>query len=272
MKLKELVDDIFKDGPIKPYDTMAFGVGNYTLYGEKELLEYKEKILQCDEFSEVDELNFMSIPFISVDNKSINAVTLKIDDNVKIKGKCYLLSIMYTPEMFDPSTFNKPVKDGAAITPAIYDIDTFEPKRSILLSFSPERKQEFPPSEFSGEELIRQELHDLLDKVIDNPDEYIIKGTRGLIVRGIFEKIESPKIPSPQNLSGIINKQDENPTHHIVFYLDKINTDKGVNLKLEQKLIPSELKDKFLEQFKEEGIHITGEQIDEFLKINNVNK
>ena len=91
-------------------------------------------------------------------------------------------------------------------------------------------------------------------------------------MRGIFEKIESPKIPSPQNLSGIINKQDENPTHHIVFYLDKINTDKGVNLKLEQKLIPSELKDKFLEQFKEEGIHITGEQIDEFLKINNVNK
>ena len=272
MKLKELMDNVFNDGPVKPYDTMSFGMGNYTLYGEKELLEYKEKLLECDEFSEVNELNFMSLPFITIDNKSLNAQTLKINGDTKIKGKCYLLSVMYTPEMFDPSTFNKPVKDGAAITPIVYDPTTFEPKRSILLSFSPERKQEFPPSEFNGEELIRQELHDLLDKVIDNPDEYIVKGTRGLIIRGIFEKIESPQIPPPQILSGVINKQNENPTHHMAFYLDKINTDKGVNLKLEHKLIPSELKDKFLEEFKEEGIHITGEQIDEFLKINNINK
>ena len=257
MKLKELVDDIFKDSPVK--------------YGEKELLEYKEKLLECDEFSEVEELHYMSLPFIT-NNKILNAQSLKINGDTKIKGKCYLLSVMYTPEMFDPTTFNKPVKDGAAITPIVYDPTTFEPKRSILLSFSPERKQEFPPSEFNGEELIRQELHDLLDNVIDNPDEYIVKGTRGLIIRGIFEKIESPQIPPPQILSRVINKQNENPTHHTVFYLHKTNTHKGVNLKLEHKLIPSELKDKFLKEFKEEGIHITGEQIDEFLKINNINK
>ena len=40
MKLKELMDNVFNDGPVKPYDTMSFGMGNYTLYGEKELLEY----------------------------------------------------------------------------------------------------------------------------------------------------------------------------------------------------------------------------------------
>ena len=68
----------------------------------------------------------------------------------------------------------------------------------------------------------------------------------------------------------LINRKNIFNTHKI--NTDKINTDKGVNLKLEHKLIPSELKDKFLEEFKEEGIHITGEQIDEFLKINNINK
>lgn len=262
MKLKELVDDIFKDGPVKPYD--------YTLYGEKDLLEYKEKLLLCDEFSEVEELHFMSTPVTHIDGKVISSETLRLGDGVKIKGKCYLLSVMYTPEMFDPSTFNKPVKDGAGITPIIYDPITFEPKRSILLSFSPERKQEFPPSEFNGEELVRQELHELLDKVLDTPKEYTIKGFRGLIVRGFFEKIENPQIPNTENLSGIINK--ENPTHHVVFYLNKINTDEGFNVKLEKRVIPSELKDKFLEEFKDVGIHVTSEQIDEFLRINNITK
>jgi hypothetical protein len=272
MKLKELVDDIFKDGPVKPYETMGFNTPNYTLYGEKDLLKYKEKLLLCDEFSEVEELHFMSMPFITIDDQPKNASSFKHSDGVKLKGKCYLLSLSYSPEMFDPSTFNKPVKDGAGITPIVYDPSTFEPKRSILLSFSPERKQEFPPSEFNGEELVRQELHELLDKVLDNPEDYRVKGVRGILIRGIFENVESPSVPPPQLLSGVINKQDTNPTHHLVFYMDKQETESGIKVELKNKMIPSELKEKFLSEFKDEGIHITEEQINQFLERNNITK
>jgi hypothetical protein len=45
----------------------------------------------------------------------------------------------------------------------------------------------FPPSEVNDEELLRKELHDLLDKVLDSPNEYKIKGTRGVMIRGVFE-------------------------------------------------------------------------------------
>lgn len=271
MKLKELVDNIFKDGP-KPYDSMGFNVPNYTLYGEKELSEYKDKLLQCEEFSEVNELEFMTMPFITINDKPVQAESLIINDGVKIKGKCYLLSVMYTPEIYDPKSLNETVKDGASITPTIYDPTTFEPTKKITLSFSPERKQDPSNLEFDQEQLIKQELHDLLDKVLDRPEEYLVKGVRKVLIRGIFENIESPNIPTPQPLSGVINKQDTNPTHYMLFYLNKINNENGVTVKLEKKMIPSELKDKFLEEFKEEGIHVTEEQIEEFLKRNNITK
>lgn len=268
MKLKELVDDIFKDGPLKPYDTMGFNIPNYTLYGEKDLSEYKEKLLQCDELSEVDELEIISFPFITIDNKPIQAQSLVIGDGIKIKGKCYLLSVMYTPEMYDPKLMNEPVKDGAYITPTIYDPETFEPSKKIMISFSPER----PATEFDSENLLRQELHDLLDKIFDSPEDYTIKGVRKILIRGIFENVESSSIPAPQNLSSMVNTQDIDSSYYNVYYFNKINTEKGIELRLEKKLIPAELKDKFLEEFKEEGIHVTEEQIEEFLKRNNIIK
>ena len=47
MKLKELLEDVFKDGEIKPYDALlSIGIKNYTLYGEKELSVIKEKLLE----------------------------------------------------------------------------------------------------------------------------------------------------------------------------------------------------------------------------------
>lgn len=271
MKLKELVDDIFKDGPLKPYDN-GFNIPNYTLYGEKELSQYKDKLLQCEEFSELNELEFMSMPFITINDKPLQAQQLIINDGVKIKGKCYLLSVTYTPEIYDPTSIHQTVKDGASITPTIYDPTTFQPLKKIVLSFSPERKQDLSNLEFDQEQLVKQELHDLLDKVLESPEEYQVKGIRKILIRGIFENIESPNIPTPQPLSGIINKQDVNPTHCMIFYLNKINNENGVTVKLENKMIPSELKDKFLEEFKEEGIHVTEEQIEEFLKRNNITK
>jgi len=272
MKLKELMSDIFKNGPIKSYDTMGFGVENYTLYGEKDLAQFKEKLLECEEFSEVEELHFMSMPFITIDDRAKTASSFKHSDGVKLKGKCYLLSLSYTPEMYDPNSINEPIKDGACITPIMYNPNTFEPSRKIVLSFSPERKQDLSPFNENPEQLIKQELHDLLDKVLDNPEDYRVKGIRGILIRGIFENVESPSVPPPQLLSGVINKQDTNPTHHLVFYMDKQETETGIKVELKNKIIPTELKEKFLSEFKDEGIHVTEEQINQFLERNNINK
>ena len=64
MKLKELLDEIFKDGPLNENEINeninARLLGDYTLYGEKMLSQYKEKLLQCEELSEVTEMEFMS--------------------------------------------------------------------------------------------------------------------------------------------------------------------------------------------------------------------
>lgn len=263
MKLKELLEDVFKDGEIKPYDALlSIGIKNYTLYGEKELSVIKEKLLECEEFSEVTELEFVSTPVISVDGNPLVAQSLKINDGTKIKGKCYLLSVMYTPEMYDPKSINEPVKDGASITPTLYNPQTFEPNKKIVLSFSPER----PANEMASEELLRQELHDLLDKVLDSPEEYKVKGIRGILIRGVFETIQYGLEPKVENLTGFVNKQDTNPDHFLVLYLKKIiNGDSTISIKLEQKVLPIEKKELYLERFKD-NVTPTEEEINKFLE------
>jgi hypothetical protein len=270
MKLKELLDEIFKDGPLKENEINeninARLLGDYTLYGEEMLSRYNEKLLQCEELSEVTEMEFMSTPIISVDGKPLMAQSLKINDGTKIKGKCYLLSIMYTPEMYDPKSINEPVKDGACITPTLYNPQTFEPNKKIVLSFSPER----PANEMASEELLRQELHDLLDKVLDSPEEYKVKGIRGILIRGVFETIDNGLEPKVENLTGFVNKQDDNPDHFLLFYLKKIiNGDSTISLKLEQKVLPIEKKELYLERFKD-NVTPTEEEINKFLEENEI--
>jgi hypothetical protein len=163
--------------------------------------------------------------------------------------------------MYDPNKVNQPVKDGACITPTFYNPETFEPTKKIVLTYSPER----PANEMGSEELIRQELHDLLDKVFDNPEEYAVKGERGVLVRGVFEVANTPESGTKvQNLSGIINKQNNTQDHFLVFYIKKIDEK---NIRLEKKVIPIEKKELYLQKFKEDLVP-TEEEINNFLEEN----
>jgi hypothetical protein len=54
--------------------------------------------------------------------------------------------------------------------------------------------------------------------------------------------------------------------------MNKQETESGIKVELKSKIIPSELKEKFLSEFKDEGIHVTEEQINQFLERNNINK
>ena len=190
MKLQELINEILSSGELenkKGYLVNVQGLTDNMIYG-KELEPYLERIKQCDEFSECDEIVIMKYPVtLDENNNSIKTKTYKVVPNQKFKGKCHLLSLALTPEMFDPNRIHEPVLDGACITPTLYNPNTFEPKKKIVLEFSPETLQD---DVNSTEEVKRKQLHETLDKILDNPELYQVKGEKGVMVRGIFEEVE----------------------------------------------------------------------------------
>lgn len=258
MKLKELLDDVFKDGPI---NQGKFNITDYCLYGKKNLENLKEEILKCEEFSECEELTILDQPTYENDGEVYQVQTYKVIEGQKFIGKGFLLSVSLTPEMFNPETIHNPVKDGCCVTPVIYDSKTFEPTRKIVLQFSPERVQD---GISNHEEIVRQELHDLLDKVLDNPQDYQIKGERYVLVRGVFEKNEvRTVIHPPQYLSGV----ETEPKSYIVYYFEKeFKNDGEVSMTLKTKSIPKELKDKFIEELGDKKLEITEKEINDFLE------
>ena len=183
MKLKELIEivELSRNDNGLHMDNLLYG---------KDLEKYKKIIMNTDEFKECDSLEILEHPLVKDNNGEIlTTSTVKLSDVMKFKGKCYLLSLALTPVMYDPNQLIKPVKNGAAMGPVIYDPMTFEPRKHILLTWTPEMAQDL----FEGtnnEETLRNDIHKLLDDVLDNPEEYQTKGFRGLLVRGLFEVIE----------------------------------------------------------------------------------
>ena len=181
MKLEEFVTKIYEERP---------ELGMTPLFDpilhSKVLEEVKDELLKFDAFSECDDLEIVHFPkFKSEEGKTLTAQTYKYSEGIKFKGKCYLYSISLTPELYDPSKMLVPVKNGAAISPAIYNPMTFEPTKHILLTWSPEMAQDL--SITKDETTLRNDIHKLLDDVLDNPEEYRIKGTRHVLIRGVFE-------------------------------------------------------------------------------------
>lgn len=267
MKLKELLTEIFGETPNNDYQ---FGFDGLTLYGRDNLEQYKERILQCDEFSECTELNFMNMPIIlSNDDTPLKASDYKLVEGQKFKGVCYLLSLALTPEVFNPETLHTPVKDGACITPMVYNPETFKPFKKIVLEYSPERAQD---GLVDGDYELKMELKSLLDKVLDNPYDYQVKGERGVLVRGVFERNEVVKeVTPPRYLTGVKSFVKEEEMPGIAFYLVKTPNDDGseVSISLKSVLIPPHLKQLFKDTYGEKNLELTKEEIDKFLEDNS---
>jgi hypothetical protein len=181
MKLEEFVTKIY-DERAELSMTPFFD----PILNSKVLEEVKDELLKFDVFSECDDLEIVHFPTFKVDeDKTLTAQTYKYKEGIKFKGKCYLYNISLTPELYDPSKMLEPVKNGAGISPAIYNPMTFEPTKHILLTWSPEMAQDL--SITKDETTLRNDIHKLLDDVLDNPEEYRIKGTRHVLIRGVFE-------------------------------------------------------------------------------------
>ena len=171
------------------------------ILNSKELEEVKDELLKLDAFSECDDLEIVHFPTFKVgEDKTLTVQTFKYKEGMKLKGKCYLYSISLTPEMYDPIKAFEPVKNGASISPTVYDPMTFEPRKHILLTWSPEMAQDLRGT--NDEKTLRNDIHKLLDDVLDNPEEYRTKGTRHVLIRGVFEVVGGNRNFQPNFLVG----------------------------------------------------------------------
>lgn len=261
MKLKEFVEIVQVTHPDD------YLLTENQLYG-KNLEKYKEIILKTDEFNECESLDVLEYPLSkSKDGKVLTPYTIKLSDVMKFKGRCYLLSLTLTPEMYDPTLMLKPVKDGAAIGPTVYDPITFEPKRQILLSYNPSVHFNFDNKFEPTEKFKRDEIHQLLDKVLDNFDEYKIKGVREVLVRGLFEVVENGDEVTTNTYDIDLSKQSPEEVGYLAYYLEENVVNPGeIKLEIKKKLIPPHLKDKFISELGTDPANITEKMIDDFLE------
>jgi hypothetical protein len=118
-------------------------------------------------------------------NTPIVAKSLKISDsdNLTYKHKVgYVYTLSFTPKMYDPMEIYQPVKDGCVFAPTTYNPETFEPKQSITLTWSPDFPQDIDAPVRTYED-DKQMIRDMLEKALDNPEEYRPKGHIGCLIR-----------------------------------------------------------------------------------------
>jgi hypothetical protein len=255
MKLKELLLERFVEN-----DLLQHMINPSDQFRKLKLESLKEELLKCDEFLGCEGIDFMEFPTQIIDNSTYIAQTMKLGDDTKFVGTPYIYNISFTPEMYDPNSIHTTVKDGAAITPTLYNPITFEPTKKIVLHFNPEGLM----GETSGETK-KQEIRDLLEKVLQNPEEYQIKGERGIMVRGVFKTKELGTEKPPFFVGTELN-----PDHSIIFYFEKGVKDGETTMTMKQKQIPNSLKEEFIKRFTNGGAIATAttEEIDEFIKEN----
>jgi hypothetical protein len=155
----------------------------------------------------------------------------------------------------------------------MYDPMTFEPRKHILLTWSPEMAQDV--SGANHEFTLRNDIHKLLDDVLDNPEEYKTKGFRGIMVRGLFEVIDnndgSEVNRNVYDVDLTTNKPDD--VGYVVYYFEQNVIKPGeIEIRVNKKVIPSHLKDKFIDEIGNDPRHITLEIIDEFLENQGINR
>jgi len=249
MKLKDFVLHIYDKG-FFPNGEVIAGL-DHPLYGDK-LQPLADEIRSCEEFQDCKIVDFVTIPILkTAAGHMVTAQTIKLGGGVRFKGRCFILSVSLTPEMFDPKDLHYPIKDNALITPTLYNHKDLTPYRNIILKVSPY-------------DLVKSkdEIHQLLDKILDEPKEYIPKGKRDVMVRGFFD-VDKSKVTKDDFEHTVVSFYE-------VFYLKRQLVNAGeVGLGVASTLIPKEYKDKFLESFGEKSI-ILEEELIKFREENKI--
>jgi hypothetical protein len=151
---------------------------------EEQRIQIEAELIKHFEF---DKIIWMELPSGLTEDKTtpIVAKSIKISDsdNPTYKHKVgYVYTISFTPKMYEPGELYKPVKDGCVFAPTIYNPETFEPKQSITLTWSPEFPQDIDAPSRTYED-DKQMIREMLEKVLDNPEEYKPIGYVGCLLR-----------------------------------------------------------------------------------------
>lgn len=158
----------------------GFSINNST---EEQRVQVEVELIKHFEF---DKIVWMDLPAGLTEDKQtvISAKSLRISDsdNPTYKHKVgYVYTVNFTPKMYEPGEMYKPVKDGCVFAPTTYNPETFEPKQSITISWSPDFPQDIDAPVRTYED-DKQMIRNMLEKVLDNPEEYRPKGhIRGMI-------------------------------------------------------------------------------------------
>jgi hypothetical protein len=255
--LKELMIELEEDKLFERINTSP--VESSILYGGDVLKHFKDKILETYEFSDVGEVELLDYPIVhDINGQSQTPKTYLLQGGEKIIGKAHILSIELTREVFKSENLHDNITDGASVSPKLYNEDTFKPFRQILLEYNPDK---YKNEEWGSENLIRQELHDKVDEILENMEKYTAKGSRSILIRGFFEGIEKSPVKPREKFHSIVPE----PKAYVAFYAEKVSDENGLTAKLKQKIIPAELRDDYLKQFGSRGIDVSGEEIEEFL-------
>lgn len=165
----------------KGNSNQAFGINDLT---EEQRIQIEAELIKHFEF---DKIVWMSLPSgLTEDGKTpfvVKSLKISDSDNPTYKHKVgYVYTVTFTPKIYDPGEMYKPVKDGCVFAPTTYNPETFEPKQSITISWSPDFPQEIDAPVRTYED-DKQMIRNMLEKVLDTPEEYRPKGHIGCLIR-----------------------------------------------------------------------------------------
>jgi hypothetical protein len=257
MKLKELVTGLIGLNNLNAIHPMDRDI----LKGDA-LESIRDKLMLCEEFSNVESLEIMHQPVVENTNgKVFSSNTFKLSDDFLFGKRVLLHSIAMGPEIYDPYTVHSPIRDGACITPIMYDPVSFKPKRTICIEFSPEEIQD---NLIVGENKIK-ELCDLFKMVLESPEDYRVRGERPILVRGIFNKFSDEKDGLTEEMGTLILDIGEQTFFTASCIETTLISENELKSNLTQVFIPKRLKEKFMEEFS--GVTLMSRmEVDNFLK------
>jgi hypothetical protein len=176
--------DLFLES--SPFKIQPDGSGQF----KKEQLEQIKEILPAfDEFKDCgSDFTFTEYPVFTTRDaygKEIPTSTQihKAGENFRIPKGAVIYAISRSPEIYK----DEDLKLRVGITPTIYDPADFVPYKYITLKYSVEFPQDLKlqanMSEEDADKELRSLLHQQLDMILDNPDQYKPKPSYFLFVR-----------------------------------------------------------------------------------------
>lgn len=166
--------------------------GQVTFLGSQ-LEGIKDQLLLTDEFKYVKNIVILDMPVFTYaptfteQPKSYSTITRKLNQDDIFLDTLYLYGLYTTPEMCYPNMLDKLEYGKDYITPTTYNPMDFEPCKRMILEFNPTESQH----------MIKVKLLDKVMNMMEKPEKYHIKGTRGIMVRYAAD------------LSTIYNKNDK---------------------------------------------------------------